>query len=217
MSSSNPNEAQCFQPMPTKKKISLPFAFFTALSCCTSCLLCRSHCDTCHSSGSRFKNDSHGPALLIFFRHNVPEQEMTGGKKTGNRIAELLVCLFFCFFTFKMCVSLSCLVCVCVCMPWRRRSLGCSCMLFCSFATVIWSLGWRSLKLRSVDRLWVDFEFEPTSCLLLWLVYAQHFLTGVFHQGGLLFFFFSHTDRVDHLFEEFLVMIGRNVVPPWGQ
>lgn len=40
---------------------------------------------------------------------------MTGGKKTGNRIAELLVCLFFCFFTFKMCVSLSCLVCVCVC------------------------------------------------------------------------------------------------------
>lgn len=114
MSSSNPNEAQCFQPMPTKKKISLPFAFFTALSCCTSCLLCRSHCGTCHSSGSGFKNDSHGPALLIFFRHNVPEQEMTGGGKTGNRIAELLVCLFFVFLHLR-CVLVCLVLCVCVC------------------------------------------------------------------------------------------------------
>lgn len=109
--------------MPTKKKISLPFAFFTALSCCTSCLLCRSHCDTCHSSGSGFKNDSHGPALLIFFRHNVPEQEMTGGGKTGNRIAELLVCLFFVFLHLRCVLVCLVLSCVCVCVHALKKTL----------------------------------------------------------------------------------------------
>lgn len=123
-----------------------------------------------------------------------------GGKKQE---IELQNYWFVCFSVFLhlRCVLVCLVLCVCVCMPWRRRSLGCSCMLFCSFATVIWSLGWRSLKLRSVDRLWVDFEFEPTSCLLLWLVYAQHFLTGVFHQGGLHFFFLSHRQSGPPLWE----------------